>query len=212
MKLRSGRIMALGVLLVAVGALAPAQGVASNNYVSRWIDEGLQYRSPDSTTITGSLTFSFHHGQQQIACHVAGTEPIEGGYFGETPGTDETTSFSATGCESTKGPPCVQGQWEVTATGLPWPSHLENGPEPMVEPESADVIEGVQLAVHCTSQVSTFHYTGFIRAWVGQNVLIFEGTDKKELAGDARVVGRLAMTDEGGNQITAGQFCVHFCH
>ncbi|MDQ6811262.1 MAG: hypothetical protein M3Z95_05135 [Actinomycetota bacterium] len=212
MKLRSARTPALIVLAAGtIGAVAvPAH--ASNQYVGRWITEGLRFHSPDRVTVTGNLTFIFHHEQTRVACDVTGEEPIEGAYQppGEEPGTDETTSFSATGCKQLKPAPiCTSGLWEVTATDLPWPSHLIPG----AYPAALDVLEGIHVDLRCRTNGSpTFHYAGRARASVGENVLVFKGNNREELSSQAHIRGNLFMRDAEGNSITAGQFCVHFCH
>jgi hypothetical protein len=213
MNLRSARTVALSILVAAaIGATAPA-AAQGNQFVPRWITQGLAFRSPDRVTITGKLTFIAHHGQLHIACNVTGEDPISNGFSSEEPGTDETTSFSATGCRERSGgaPPCTQGQWQVTATGLPWPSHLALG----TYPDVWDVTEGVRLDLACTSNAVSFHYEGLIRATLGENVppnvLLFKG-NSEELSGEAQIHGALSMTDPERTSITAGIFCVEFCH
>jgi hypothetical protein len=210
---RSARTVALGALVAAaIGATAPA--AQGNQFVPKWITEGLAFRSPDHVTTTGKLTFIAHHGQLHIACNVQGEEPISNGFTQEEPGTDETTSFSAADCRERPGgtPPCTQGQWQVTATGLPWPSHLALGKYPDIW----DMIEGVRLDLACTTNRVSLHYEGLIRATLGENVppnvLLFKGNDSEELTTEAHIHGALSMRDAEGTSITAGIFCVEFCH
>jgi hypothetical protein len=206
------RTVALSALVAAaIGATAPAAAQANNQFQARWITEAFRYKSPDFVTTTGRLTFVANHGNQHVTCNVTGEESIENGITGEEPGSDETTSFSAARCrESGSGaPPCRHGQWQVTATGLPWLSHLETAKR---YPEVWDLIEGVRLDLTCTTNAVNLHYEGLIRATVGENRLVFNGGDSEELSTEAHIHGALSMRDAEGNKITAGIFCVKFCH